>query len=103
MSTTKLHNFAQNDTPTAVEVPKSWRGLLIWAVGRFGSGILMAAACAWALMRVYDDHSAQTRQLMTILEQRARVDAEMTIAVTQLRAAVEDVTREARLAHRNLK
>ena len=101
MSTTSLHNFAQQDTPNVVDVPKSWRGLIVWAVGRFGGGILMAMACGWALMRVYDDHALQTRQLMTILEQRARVDAEMTLAVNQLRSAVQEVAKEARDAHRN--
>jgi hypothetical protein len=100
MGTEKLHNLAQSDTPAAVDVPKSWNGLLVWAVGRFGSGILLAAACGWALARVYEDHAAQTRQLMSILEQRARVDAEFTAVLHQLRGSIEDVAREARTAHR---
>jgi len=103
MSTKELHDFAQTDTPEAVDVPRNWGGLLVWAVGRFGSGIVLALACAWALMRVYDDHAAQTRQLMVILEQRARVDSEMTLAVNQLRGAIDDVAKEARMAHRELR
>ncbi|SKA88799.1 hypothetical protein SAMN02745166_01488 [Prosthecobacter debontii] len=100
MSTTQIHNFAQQDTPNAVYVPKSWRGLLIWAVGRFGSGILLAAACSWALMRVYDDHATQTRQLMTILEQRARVDSEMTVTLHRLSQSIDELRRDAASAHR---
>lgn len=100
MSTTQLHNIAQQDTPTSVEVPKEWRGLLIWAVGRFGSGILMAAACGWALTRVYDDHATQTRQLMTILEQRARVDSEMTLTLSRLGQSIDELRRDAANAHR---
>lgn len=103
MSASDLHQMAEQDTPSSVEVPKEWRGLVIWALGRFGSGILLAAACAWALMRVYDDHAAQTRQLMVILEQRARVDSEMTLAVNQLRSAIDDVSKEARMAHHELR
>jgi len=103
VSANELHDLAQEDTPSAVSVPREWRGLLVWAVGRFGSGILFAVACAWALQRVYDDHAAQTRQLMTILEQRARVDLEMTQAVSQLRSSIDDIADEARAAHRGVK
>lgn len=99
-NTERLQDFAQSDTPSAVDVPRSWRGLIVWAVGRFGSGILMAAACAWALSRVYDDHASQTRSLMSILEQRARVDAEMTVTLHQLRGAIDEMSKEARAAHR---
>ncbi|MEN3940678.1 hypothetical protein WJU23_05235 [Prosthecobacter sp. SYSU 5D2] len=100
MSTTQIHNIAKQDTPASVEVPKEWRGLLIWAVGRFGSGILLAAACSWALMRVYDDHAMQTRQLMSILEARARVDAEMTLTLSRLGNSIDELRRDAAAAHR---
>lgn len=100
MSTTQIHEVAQRDTPSSVEVPKEWRGLMIWAIGRFGSGILLAAACSWALMRVYDDHAAQTRQLMTILEARARVDTEMTLTLSRLGHSIDELRRDAANAHR---
>lgn len=38
MSTEQLHEMASNDTPSNVEVPKDWRALVVWAVGRFGWG-----------------------------------------------------------------
>lgn len=100
MSASDLHQMAEQDTPNAVAVPNEWRGLVIWAIGRFGSGILLAAACAWALMRVYDDHAMQTRQLMTILEQRARVDAEMTLTLSRLGNSIDELRRDAANAHR---
>ncbi|MEN3942994.1 hypothetical protein WJU23_16975 [Prosthecobacter sp. SYSU 5D2] len=100
MSTAQIHHIAQQDTPASVEVPKEWRGLVIWALGRFGSGILLAAACSWALMRVYDDHATQTRQLMSILEQRARVDAEMTLTLSRLGHSIDELRRDAADAHR---
>jgi hypothetical protein len=98
--TERLHQLAESDTPAAVTVPQSWQGIVFWAVGRFGSGILLAAACGWALMRVYEDHAKGTDRLMTILEQRAKVDADMTSALLQLRGALDEVAREARNAHR---
>lgn len=31
-----LHSIASVDTPASVEIPSSWAGLAMWAVGRFG-------------------------------------------------------------------
>jgi len=97
--TDTLHAIAQNDTPAVVDVPQGWNGLVIWMVGRFGSGILLAIACGWALGRVYEDHAKQTDRLMVILERRAVVDSEMSSALLQLRTALDEVSRESRNAH----
>jgi hypothetical protein len=97
--TDHLHSIAQNDTPAAVEVPNNMQGLVMWMVGRFGGGILLAIACAWALGRVYDDHAKQNDRILSVLEQRARVDSEMTSALLQLRSAIDEVARESRAAH----
>lgn len=97
--TERLHQIANADTPSAVEVPKGWNGLIMWAVGRFGGGILLAIACGWALSRVYDDHAKQTDRLMQILENRAVVDSSMTSALLGLRSALDEVAKEARAAH----
>jgi hypothetical protein len=100
--TDRLHAIAQCDTPAAVDVPNNMNGLVMWMVGRFGGGILLAIACGWALGRVYDDHAKQTGRLMEILEQRAKVDSEMTSALMQLRIAIDEVAKESREAHREL-
>lgn len=97
--TNTLHAIAQNDTPAVVDVPQGWNGLIMWMVGRFGSGILLALACGWALGRVYEDHAKLTDRLMIILERRAVVDSEMTSALIQLRSALDEVSRESRSAH----
>ena len=98
--TDTLHAFAQKDTPAVVNVPRDMAGLIFWAVGRFGSGILLAVACGYALSRVYDDLSRQQMQLMTILESRAKLDTELTGALLQLRSAIDEVAKDARSAHR---
>lgn len=100
MSADTLHQIAQNDTPAAVHVPKDMHGLIVWAVGRFGGGILLAAACAWALSKVYDDHSKQTDRMLTLLEQRARADSELATALSRFTFAIDDLAKEARTAHR---
>jgi hypothetical protein len=100
MSTDTLHAIAENDTPQAVHVPKSMHALIVWAVGRFGGGILLAAACAWALSKVYDDHAKQTDRMLTLLESRAKADSELATALTLFKGAIDDIAKEARTAHR---
>lgn len=95
----RLHQLAEDDTPSRVQVPATWSGLLVWAVGRFGVGILMAAACGWALMRVYEDLSTTQRELMQLLRDEARAKSEMTVTLNELRQAIAEVSRESRNAH----
>lgn len=99
MRTARLHSLASSDTPSAVSIPREWPGLLVWAVGRFGVGVLVAAVFwhAWREERV--ESHARNERLTSILEQRARVDVEMTTALTRLTQTIEDMRKEALGAH----
>ena len=101
MSSETLHAIAQNDTPEAVNVPKDFNGLIVWAIGRFGGGLLMAMACAWALSKVYEDHAKQTDRMMTLLESRAATDSQLATAMLSFKASIEELAREARTAHKS--
>lgn len=105
--TERLHSIAEHDTPSAVAVPNNVSGLIIWAAGRFGSGILLAIACGWALTRVYDDQKALQERMMILLEQRstsdtvrAKADSELATAISGMRITVDEIAREARGAHK---
>lgn len=100
MSTDTLHQIAQNDTPAAVQVPPTLNGLIVWAVGRFGGGILLAAACAGALSKVYEDQRVQTDRMMTLLEARAGADSQLATALLGVKSSIEEMTKEARTAHK---
>ena len=100
MSIDPLHQIANDDTPSAVNVPRTISGLIIWAVGRFGSGIVMALACAWALSKVYEDHAKQTDRMMTILEMQGKRDSEIASAMNGVKNAVDEIAKEARMAHK---
>lgn len=100
MSADTLHQIANADTPQAVNVPKDFNGLIVWAIGRFGGGILLAAACAWALSKVYEDHAKTTDRMMNLLEMRAKADSELATAILSLNRSVEDLSKEARAAHK---
>lgn len=98
-----LHTIAQNDTPSAVHVPKDMHGLIVWAIGRFGGGILLAAACAWALSKVYEDHAKQTDRMLSLLEARAKADSDLATALMVFNRAIDDLAKEARTAHGTVK
>lgn len=49
--TKELRVMAECDTPKAVEIPENWRGLLVWALGKWGVGVVFL----FLLYVVYDD------------------------------------------------
>jgi hypothetical protein len=100
MSTDTLHQIAQNDTPATVQVPSTINGLIIWAVGRFGGGIVIAVACAWALSKVYEDLRRQTDRMMTLMETRAASDSALATSISGLKTSIEDIAKKADAAHK---
>lgn len=100
MSTDTVHTVAQRDTPDWVDVPNNWRGLLIWAVVRFGPGMLFAVIMGWFLSVVYTDQKVTSERLLVLLEARAVSDVKLADAMSQLSRAVDDLKREAQTAHR---
>lgn len=92
--------MAQADTPSVVNVPNTWPGLVMWAVGRFGAGALMAAACAYALVRVYEDQSKMTEKVLSAFEAQATTQAKMQSSLDAITRALEANTREIQEAHR---
>lgn len=91
--------MAQADTPEAVQIPNTWAGLAVWAVGRFGIGALVAAVF-WQAWREERLHShTRNDKLVEILESRAKIDAEMSLALGNLTRSIDDMRREAGNAH----
>lgn len=100
MSTDTLHIIAQNDTPAAVDVPKTMSALVLWAIGRFGGIVVatfMASAAAWTL---YGDHKVQNERMFQFIEKRIDADLKLADAIQRMTSAVNDIAVEARTAHR---
>ena len=86
-----MHQAAQVDTPASVTVPNNMFGLVLWAVARFGGGLIIAGASFYALTKVYADHQVQNERLMTIIETRAKMDGELSAALQTFRTSVESM------------
>lgn len=104
----KITQLAAADTPAAVEVPSTWAGLIVWAVGRFGVSILFSVVMGYAIREVYYDSKARQDQLMQYVIERNATDAKRAVADSELAKslallgeAVESMCDEAKRAHAN--
>jgi hypothetical protein len=67
--TDNLHSIAQQTTPESVEIPRTYKGLVVWAVGKWGIGIVFAAF----LVPVYQDLKESNRRLADISQANVQV------------------------------
>ena len=100
MSTATLHSIAQSDTPSTVEVPATWSGLVIWALGRFGGIAVATAFAVYAWNDSNESHKAQTERLFLMLEAKATNEAKLTSTLAELSKAIDAIAQDARQAHR---
>lgn len=91
MSQHELHDLAQKDTPSTVEVPPNWAGLAAWAIGRLGVGVMFAAVFGWWLMTVYGDLRMDASRVLSAFERQAETNANTVTALQQLTLAVERI------------
>ncbi len=94
-----LHRIAQSDTPQMVDVPETWSGLIVWALGRFGGIVVATAFLAYAWHDGNESHKRQTERLITLLENKARTDTELATALKGLSVAIDEVAKDAKAAH----
>ncbi|MDB6079088.1 MAG: hypothetical protein JWO82_2835 [Akkermansiaceae bacterium] len=101
MSTDDIHDVASKDTPSEIEVPKSMYGLIVWAVGRFGPGILIALAAVYGLNKVYTDMQvqnermvgdmkAQNAAMVEVIRSQTSVNSQVANSLQELSKAVEN-------------
>lgn len=81
-----LSEFANQDTPTKVYVPQTYPGLIVWAFGRFGIGLLGFFFAYF----IYTDMRRDTDRVFSMIENQARVNAETAAAIHALRQRIEE-------------
>lgn len=88
MSKEELHKVAQNDSPSYVDLPKSWPGILAWVTVRLGPWAVIALVCGWATSVVYT-HQRED-QLALLQAYRANITA-MDAFTSQLKSMQESI------------
>lgn len=86
MTTENIHQLAESTTPKEVEIPKTYTGLVVWAVGKWGIGIVFAAF----LIPVYQDLKASNQRLADISQANVQV---LTALATKIDATNQQVQR----------
>lgn len=94
-----LHSIASIDTPATVEIPSSWAGLAMWAVGRFGGILVATAFLAYAWNDSNETHKKQTERLILMLEARASSDVALASALKDVSVVLGELKAEAKAAH----
>lgn len=97
MSKEELHDLAVSTTPESVNIPQTWGALIVWAIGKWGVGVVFAAM----LVPVYTDLKVSNQQLaeisranvaiLTQLAQRIESSNERT---SRIEEAMREITRE---------
>jgi hypothetical protein len=90
MSRNELHDLAQATTPPDVSVPNTIVGLIVWATGRFGVGIVLASAFGWAVVHVYLDLQKLNDRVLTAFEMSASAAAQTASAIRELTKAIDE-------------
>lgn len=86
MTLKAAHGIAQSNTPSGVEVPQTWTGIVVWAVGKFGIGIIGFIA----IVPLYLDLKASNERFAKITE--ANIQA-ITVFSTKLEESNRLMTR----------
>lgn len=100
MSKDELHDIANRDAPLEVQIPNTWQGLMVWALARFGVGILVAAVFGYATMIVYVDMRADRAELFSAYQQTTKVIEEVSAGMRDNTEAVRKNTEAIEEAHR---
>ena len=88
MSKDDLYNAAQRDSPSYVDLPKSWPGILAWITIKLGPWAVIAVVCGWATSVVYT-HQREDQQLLLAAYQ-ANIQA-MDAFTSQLRSMQDTI------------
>jgi hypothetical protein len=86
MSKEELHEIAVSSTPEHVNIPHTWGALMVWAVGKWGVGVVFAMM----LVPVYTDLKSSNQQLAEISKANVAI---LTQLATKIEASNERTAR----------
>lgn len=69
--------------PVAVSVPNSWAGLLVWAAGRWGVGMIFGVVFAVGIIQVYADLQRLTNVMVESQMAQTRASVELANAIRE--------------------
>lgn len=83
----QLHALASKDTPQGVNVSPEKTSLIVWALGRFGVGVVFAYS-AWMM---YTDNKALTERIMMMTEKNMELNTKHMQVLDSLKDEIQDL------------
>lgn len=103
----KIAKMANKDTPTGVIVDSSLYSLIVWAIGKFGAGIIIAIAAFYGLGVVYGDlkqsNIENNKTIMKVVDSQAIQMTELTKTLSAIEVSLKSLAEEAKEAHKQSK
>jgi len=96
MSQDDLHTIANRTSPDEIQIPNSWQALIVWAVAKFGVGILATIVLGYAVSHVYSDLTALNNRVLTAFEQQTQAATANREAVLQMAETLKRIETEHR-------
>lgn len=103
----KIAKMANRDTPTNIIVDSNLYSLIIWAVGKFGAGIIIAVVAFYGLGVVYNDlkqsNIENNKTIMKVVDAQAVQMTELTKTLSAIEISLKSLAEEAKQAHKDIK
>jgi hypothetical protein len=96
MSRTELHKIANQTSPPEIDIPDTWMGIIVWAVAKFGIGVIISGVFAFATVRVYEDLTALNVRVLTAFEHQTRVAESNNAAIREMIGTLQKIETEHR-------
>jgi hypothetical protein len=93
MSQEELHRIANETTPDSIQVPNTWQGFIVWAIAKFGTGIVVAGVFGWGIVHVYTDMRNDRQQLLDAYKDAIVVMESVATKLDAQTDAIEDLSR----------
>jgi uncharacterized protein involved in exopolysaccharide biosynthesis len=95
MSKEEIHSIADADTPKEVNIPQTWQALVVWAIARFGVGLVVAAVFGYSTTIVYNDLKASRDQLLDAYKDNTRTMGAFQQQLQELERTIDEAHRRA--------
>jgi hypothetical protein len=95
MSKDEIHSIATVDTPSDIQIPNTWQGLIVWAVARFGVGLIVAAVFCYGIITIYADMRTDRTQLMDAYRDNTKAIEQFGSRLAEQTKAIEEAHRRA--------
>jgi hypothetical protein len=93
MSQEELYKIANDTTPEVIQVPNTWQGFIVWAIAKFGTGIVVAGVFGWGIVHVYADMRNDRQQLLDAYKDAIQVMQSVATKLDAQTDAIEDLSR----------